>query len=543
MEESVTKRRINYLILFRFIIIVFLFGIVFVMNIRAKEGGIEIYLPYYYALAFFAALLNLVYILINRRIRAKNLFLFYQISLDLVTITGLVYLTGGISSTYPILYQLVIIYGVFFLRKLGGIYAASGSSILYGVLLDLEYLRVIPSFSGQLMDGVVTPSYVILRFCVYVLSFYVVAALSIFIVERERKTRKLLEEREEAFSNLDQLYRGIIESINTGIVTVDRKGRIKTFNQAAIAITGLDPAHVLNRPIQEIFEIAEVGKYQEVKYKRQDGKKVVLGLSFSALRDSQGEEIGGIILIQDLSELREMAETIEKNKRMAFVGQMASNLAHELRNPLMSLSGSIQMLRRSLSLKEEDERLINIAIRAKDRLEGVIRDFLFLSGQKERKIEKVDLNTLIAEQVETIKKDLALKDSINLNVHIPEGTIFIGNRDELRHLVYNLILNGIQAIGENGVVDILVGKEKLDGGEGIKLVVKDNGKGIPEEEIDRIFEPFYTTKEKGTGLGLAIVQMIVQTYRGKIHVDSSPGRGSVFTVRLPQGELGKGKDG
>lgn len=534
--DKMIKRGINYLVFYRFLVLIFLVGIVFFLEHQTAGGLAEIYPHYYYIVVISAGILNLIHWWINQVKISPHLHLYTQISLDLLIITSMVYVTGGISSIYPVLYQLVIIYAVFFSGKAGGLYSASGASILYGLLIDAEYLKFIPSFSGQMVDGVITTGTVLFRICLYILSFYVTAALAIFLVERERRATRLLAESEKAFQDLSRLYQSIVESVNTGIITIDRRGNIKTFNRAAAQITGLKVEKVLNTSIYEIFDSLKEAPNEEkneLLYTTPDGKRLILGYSRSPLKNDQGNEIGEIILLLDLTDIRRMQEEAKKNERLAFIGQMAANLAHEFRNPLMSMSGSIQMLQRSLPLGEEEQRLMEIIMRARDRLEAVIRDFLFLSRQKKREVEQLNLPSLVEELIDMIKNEIDQSKDVAFDFRTEGHIFFSGNREEFRHLVYNLLINAVQAVGERGEIKIFIGEIRDKGGNFVKMEIEDNGCGIPEEEIGYIFEPFYTTKNKGTGLGLSIVSAIVQTYGGTVEVESHPGRSTRFTVKLP----------
>ncbi|MCX7982050.1 MAG: ATP-binding protein [Syntrophales bacterium] len=536
-SDELARRGINYLIFFRFLVLAFLLGVVVIL-VRQIEGGLaEVYPFYYYLVITLSLLLNFIAWLINKGKISPFIHLYLHISFDLIAITFMVYLTGGINSIYPVLYQLVIIYAVFFLGKIGGLYSASGASILYGVLIDAEYLQIIPSFTSQATEGSVTAGFVLFRLCLYILSYYITAALAIFVVERERRTARLLKESERAFSDLSRLYQSIIESVSTGIITVDKRGLIKTFNRAAGLITGLKREEVINRPINEILKDlpnTNAGEGRgEIHHLTRNGKHLILGYSCSPLKNERDEEIGEIILLRDLTDIRLMQEEAKKNERLAFIGQMAANLAHEFRNPLMSMSGSIQMLKRTLPLGEEERRLMDIIARARDRLEAVIGDFLLLSRQKRREVEELSLSPLLEELIDRVRKEGDGAKEIDFNIEADQNITFKGNRDELRHLVYNLLLNAVQAVGEKGKIKVSAKYVSKNSQNAVEIAVEDNGMGIPREEINHIFEPFYTTKDKGTGLGLSIVSTIVQTYGGTIEVDSNPGISTKFTVTLP----------
>ena len=254
------------------------------------------------------------------------------------------------------LYTLAIIYSVIFLEKKGGLIVASASGISYGLLLDLEYFQWIPRISSTEFDYHLTPEEVFVRILVHMVSFYILAFLASFVVEQEKKTRSLLEEKESEFDQLDLLFRSIIESVDTGVMTINLNGRIKTFNRAAEDITGFSLADVENKHIDDLFPefipCIDEGNVQEHPKSRMEviingkkTKKINVGCSVSLLKDKKEKQIGNILIFQDLTEIKKMEDNLEKSKRLALIGEMAAGLAHEMRNPLASISGSVELLK------------------------------------------------------------------------------------------------------------------------------------------------------------------------------------------------------
>jgi two-component system, NtrC family, sensor histidine kinase PilS len=543
--------RIKLLMIFRVAIVTFLLAVVVFIDIKGASYTSEISIPYFYDTLLAAYLFSVLYLFFYRTISDYRINICIQTFFDILIITAMVYVTGGIRSIYTVFYPLVIIYAVFFLGRNGGILSASGCSILYGLLIDFEYLGVIPAVEPQLfIEYSSASSYVFLKILVHIFSFYVIAAVASFVVEREKQTRVLLAEKESAFNRLDRLYRSIVESIDAGILTIDLEGRITSFNRGAEEITGFSFAEVEYNSFHLVFPswanaFEQSKRYAggelragrvEVPFTEKSNRRLTLGCSVSSLKETGGEKIGDIIIFQDLTRIKQMEEAVEKSKRLAFIGEMAASLAHELRNPLASISGSIQMLRRDLSLRVADERLMQIIIRGKDQLESFIKDFLLLARHKQQQLEETDLNLIINEVIESLRVDYNWHEGIEVEKIMTEPAMIYINKAEMRQVVLNLILNAIQAMPEGGKLTIETNYGGIDDRKAVEIKISDNGLGMDEESMKKIFEPFYTTKEKGTGLGLAIVNRIIEACQGEILVQSVQFSGTTFTVRLPAGK-------
>jgi two-component system, NtrC family, sensor histidine kinase PilS len=474
-----------------------------------------------------------------------------------VLITALVYVTGGIRSIYSVFYPLVIIYSVLFLAKGGGLIIASASSIFYGLLIDLEYYNIIhPIYAIAVHDYDSSAGYVFTRIFIHILSFYIIALLTSFVVEQERKARILLAEKETAFDQLDLLHRSIIESVDTGIMTINRQGKIKSFNRAAEEISGLTFAEVENRNIVEIFPYfvhikekitqedykSSIKNSYNLEFTSKGNKHLILGCSVSVLKDNKDKRIGDILIFQDLTSIKKMEEALEKNKRLAIIGEMAAGLAHEMRNPLASISGSIQVLRKDIKLSDMDERLMQIILRGKDQLENIIKDFLLLARPIQGNQQTILMSEIIEDVVESIKYVPDWNENITVSLSLSDNLTVCANRAEIREVVWNLILNSIQAMPEGGILSIETKKNLSDDStnEFLEIRISDTGYGIDEKYLNKIFEPFFTTKERGTGLGLAIVNKLVAGYAGTTKIESNIERGTTFSLTLP---LNKGDAG
>ena len=551
MQDEKTVLRLRYLMLLRVAFVTFLLGIATFLEIKGEDLLPEISLLSLYLVIITSYILSLFYFFLLNLTKNIKITLYIQAICDVLMITGLVYATGGISSVYAVFYTLVIIYSVLFLERRGGLIIASACSICYGLLLDLEYYKILtPLYAIVSQDNPFTAGYVFSRIIIYILSFYLIAFLAIFVVEQEKKTRTLLQEKETAFDQLDLLHRSIIESVDTGILTINLRGQIKSFNRAAEEITGYSFAEVEDKNIVDLFpeygdllENIHTGGYPysqqsrvEMYIESHEKKPLTLGCSVSFLNDGTEKRIGDILVFQDLTAIKKMELILEKNRRLAFIGEMAAGLAHEMRNPLASISGSIQVLHKSLPLNETDERLMQIILRGKDQLESFMRDFLLLSRPTPGIPEMIKITDIIEDILESIRYLPDWRDDIQVIKSLQDHLPFIrANKTEIRQLIWNVLMNAIQSMPNGGRVTIETGKDTTDisAGQFLEIKISDNGQGIMENDLGKIFEPFYTTREKGTGLGLAIVNRIVEGHAGKIKVDSRSGEGTTFMIWLP----------
>ncbi len=546
--------RLRWLMFLRVAIVSFLLGIAAFIQLQGTESPLSVSLYSIYIIIGTTYFLSILYTFLLKKIDNIIFNVRIQSLFDVILITILVYVTGGVESIYSMLYPLVIIYSSLFLGRRGGILIASASGILYGLLIDLEFYNVIHPFYSTVHEYDFSPGYVFERIFIYIVSFYIIAFLASFLVEQEKKTRVLLSEKESAFNQLDLLHRSIIESVNTGIMTVDLHGGIKSFNRAAEEITGFLFSRIKDRNIDDIFvnlsgmiygktdgERRSEREYElpqnrfEMTITSNDGKNIMLGFSFSPLIDSKGESIGRIIIFQDLTSVKEMEREVEKNKRLALIGEMSAILAHELRSPLVSISGSIQLLEKGLDLEGTDKKLMDIIIRGKDQLESLARDFLLLARPSPGDPREMDVKNMIDDIIESVQFGPDWNEDIEVVRELCDQNSVYGNEMEIRQAIWNIALNAVQSMPDGGKFKIRTATVMNENGKKyLEIRIGDTGSGIGKEYLDRILEPFYTTKEKGTGLGLAIVNRVVESHEGKLRIDSELNKGTQCIVLLPK---------
>lgn len=536
----------------RVVIVTFILGLATFIEVMRMEPLSAISPSVLFATILLAYIFSILFLFLLKYIQNITLNIYIQSICDVALVTAMVYATGGIRSIYSVFYPLIIIYAVLFLGRKGGLIIASTAGIFYGLFADFEFYGVIyPVFSTPIPDYQLNAGYVFTRIITHILSFYLIAFLASFVVEQERKTRTLLVEKQTAFDKLDLLHRSIIESVDTGILTINLRGQIKSLNRAAAEITGLSFHKIENRSFSDIFpECPPLGEQQyadgnrsptrtrfEMAFLTGAGRKLLLGGSVSPLRDPSGITIGSIIIFQDLTEINEMKESLEKSRRLAFIGEMAAGLAHEIRNPLASISGSIQMLKGNLTRNDTNAKLMQIILRGKDQLESFLKDFLLMARPAPGIREGLDVRETIRDVIESLRCISDWNELLEVTLLLADDPIFIQvNKTEIRQVIWNLILNAVQAMPEGGILRVEASPARIEGRDGAEIRIGDTGCGIRDEDLQKIYEPFYTTRDTGTGLGLAVVNRIIEAYRGRIHMQSEPGKGTVFTIWLPAQE-------
>jgi len=469
--------------------------------------------------------------------------LYIQIASDIAAVTFLIFMFGNTQIDYSLLYTMIIIYSAIFLGRKGGLLIASVSSIFYGVLLNLEIYGFMPSFSFIQIERDMQSADALTNLIVRITSFYVLALLASFLVEQEKKVSVLLEEKESEFNQLDLLFRSIVESVYTGVMTVDLNGVIKTFNAAAEDITGYSRERIEGLNLVDIFpefipfledEYDEEKSRMEITTTSKKKAKISLGISVSPLKGKSEKKIGNILVFQDITKIKEMEKALEKSRNLALIGEMAAGWAHEVRNPLAAITGSIELLKQGLEIEGTNKRLMEIALRGKDQLESIVRNFLLLARSVPVSRESVNLNKVVEEVLESLKMGQAWNDAIEVRLKLSKNVEAFANKEQVRQVVANILLNALQSMEEGGVLTIETRHHTgNDGKKYSEIKISDTGCGISEFDLDKIFEPFFTKKGKGVGLGLAIVNHIVEGYKGNIKIESVEERGTACTVWLP----------
>lgn len=533
------KKQLHWMLFLRVVFLTILLGINLILQSTAKH---IITPPFYYVATFIAGvyIYTIFSALILKFIRRYSTFSYAQILIDVVLITILIYYSGGSQSIFTILYFFPIIAGSIILFRRGGLAPAAASTIAYGIILVLEYLGYHPAFFSDfwyrpLVDFRSAMNF----FSIHGLTFFIIAILSSLLSERLRRTEKALLTTTLKFDQLSVLYKKIFDDIPSGIITVLNQKNIISFNHAAENITGFTSEEVVGMDIGRIFPTlildAEMNFRAEVELNRKDRIMIPVGYSFAKLNMPGTEDKYEVITLQDLSATKQMEKQILQAEKMATIGEMTAGIAHELRNPLAAISGAAEVLDGSGDIQPHNQGLMNIITRECNRLQNSITDFLSFAKPFEPEKEFVPLQPMVNEIIQILQHTQDWPEKCKPVFDIPDKMDCWGDPQQIRKMLLNLLHNSCIALKNLSGEIRIIAKEIQDetGAEKSVITIIDTGRGIPDLIIDRIYEPFFTTRENGTGLGLSIVKQIVETHEGSIKITSTENAGTTAEVTLP----------
>jgi len=449
-----------------------------------------------------------------------------QIIIDLFLITWTVNETGGVYSYFSSLYFLEIVMSSILLERRGAFLAGTLSSVIHFAHLSLVKLDVIASSAGD--SGPDWPDLQLI-ISISIFGYCAVAYLSNYLAESLRHAGALLEKSTGQMAFLQAFADRIIDSMGSGLITTDAGGRIYLFNRAAENITHRSMDEALHMTIRELFpevQGVDAGRF-ETWARRADGKHVYLRFSVSPVMIDDRDTSGYVWCIDDFTELRLLERQVRQKEQMAAIGAMSAGIAHEIRNPLASITGSFNLLQSELQLSPDQGRLAEIITRETDRLNRTITEFLSYARLPVPKATNMDLSNLISETVSLMRNSPELKPSHSIETKLEPVTRPV-DESMMRQVFYNLATNAFRAMPNGGRLTIRL--EQRNGGARIQF--EDTGDGMDEEEVKKLFVPFHSTFAKGTGLGLPIVYQIVNAHNGTISVKSHRGMGSVFAIDI-----------
>ncbi len=527
------QKRVSALIYFRALIVTILLGSFYFFQIEYNK------LSYLNSFSYFIAslyLLTIIYALMLRKLKHRTQLRFFahvQIGIDIVAETILIYITGGVGSVFSFMFPLSILSAGIVLNRRACYIFATLSSLLYGGLLDLQFYHIIQSSSTI----VASDKEFFYNIFAHITAFYLIAFLSGYLSEKLHMATQYIEEKDTVLSDLKVFSEYVIESMPSGVFTTDLKRRILSFNSSAQEITDLSFSEVLKKTPDEIFPFLK--KFQgpaeridgEIQRK---GKTLHIGMRLSALKDSAGEQIGLIGVFQDLTGLKAMEAEVKRKEKWALIGELSASIAHELRNPLASLKGSVEMMREKKVSEEYADQLMNIALSEMDRLNSIITDFLLYAKPRQLEMQPFDVHQSLRDVVTLLKNSESTGNDVILTTDIDGRLLLSGDAGQIQQVFWNLSLNAIDAVSNNGKINISSKKN----GNSVAISFTDQGRGIDKDDIDRVFYPFFTTKDSGTGLGLSIAHKIIEEHKGKLEVSSEgKGKGSTFKIVLPVGNV------
>jgi two-component system, NtrC family, sensor histidine kinase PilS len=583
-HDEILFSQLQWSMLTRLLAVTGLFGVVLFLRFHG-EGPVELLAALYPVfIALYA--LSALYALVVKRMPNLVFFTYLQFAVDAACISLVLVFTGGAESMFTWLFVFNVLGAGYLLQLRGGLTVATLDTVAYLICLVLTWTGVVPTWSpdGTLGEPLTEYPEESLRqystVAFHVVSFYLLAFLSGSLSGKHVETGRVLAETASSLHRLQNMHGRIVQNLDAGLLTIDREGRITSFNRAAEQITRYLASEVLGRRVGGVLKgidrlleaTAESGSSTrpgpsfERWMTRKDRKRVYLRVGASVMRDADGRVDGQILVFEDRTRMLLMEEQLEREERLAAVGRLSAAIAHEIRNPLASITGSAQVLRSELDLATEDDELLGLIEREADRLGHLVTDFLQLTRGDKPSLASGSVGVLIKETVALVRTK-GVGEGITISSTVGYDPVVRIDGARIRQVLWNLVNNACQVMSGGGRLRIWTERVTADDlgaepteesfvgswnragdgsprieesgvsllpGEGaLRVVVEDTGPGIPDEELGRIFDPFFTTRAGGTGLGLAIVARIVQAHGGVVTVHSQLGEGTRFAIWLP----------
>lgn len=531
---SATRNRLTWLIASRLTVILILLGTATVINLVSPA---LILVRVFIEATLVTAFLSITYSLLIKFSQRHTEQAYLQIFLDIILVSLIVYQTSLTEKSFAALYLLIVLAASTVLPRIAVLITSLLCVIFYLIVIWLLYFKIFEHNLPPLNPEQSVP--------LYILAILVIGILGGQIAERLQTSHLALTKVTQNLANLQAFNERIIESIHSGLVTTDLTGKILSFNRSAEEITQYKTSQVINHNFSEVFgdqsnhlefspEILKVSK--PIRFtaicQSATGRQMHLGITASQLSGEDSQTNGLVFSFQDLTEIIKLEQEIRRRDRLAAMGKMAAGIAHEIRNPLAAMRGSIQVLRSELDLSEDQAQLMQIVLRESDRLDKIVSDFLAYARPSPVNMLEFDLVSWLSETVSLLRYSAEWSDTHEIVLDCPKTPLMIlADSNQLRQIIWNLARNALQAMPKGGKLTISL-KEFQD--QTIEFAFIDTGVGMSESEMERIFEPFNSNRPGGTGLGMAIVYQIISDHDGKISVESQPEKGTKISIILPK---------
>jgi two-component system sensor histidine kinase PilS (NtrC family) len=536
----------------RFVGATFVIGAAIV--VRETGDGARSAAVLYWLLAAIYAVTGAIYLAVRAGVPVRALIPF-EIALDCAALTLTLHYSGGSTSQFAVLYILPILAGGIYFQVAGGLASALLAAASYVGYTMLALGGIVHPAAGSSGISAETPAEAILRVCWSVAAFFLTGFLSGRLSTHVYKRGEELASKDRELTRVKLHTDSIITNVSSGLIVTNASGEITTCNPAAVKILGLPPGADIKGTlvrdvlphmgalVQELEKALATGsprRRHEIEIRSTDGAVLPLGISLSILKGENGEKRGVVAIFQDLTEVHHMREKVRRADKMAAIGELSTAIAHEIRAPLASICGSIEMLSSELALSGDNQKLMELIIKESDRLDRIITDFLEFARLKPPAFEPVDAARCLDEVLLLFTHSSELNRNVSFEVACDAKNACIYADDEqIRQVYLNIIMNACEAMSEGGRFMIRIGtdvrplRENGSPEECVVIEFGNTGPVIPENVIPHIFEPFYSTKDGGTGLGLAIVARIVESHLGHVRVASDEDHGTRFSIVLP----------
>jgi two-component system sensor histidine kinase PilS (NtrC family) len=546
MVDTPLRSRVRWLIVVRAIISTILLGSATFAQITAP--GLFPVNPFFFLIGLTYAL-TIAYAATLSYIDRHRSLLDMQLAGDALIVSAFIYFTGGITSYFTSLYLLPIITASIVQFRRGGLLTATLSGVLYLGVVSAQFMAAsglitLPYLSPASIE---LPARPVAQYAVALnlFGFFAVALLSGSLANSLRSAGARLEQASTEIADLQALNQHVIDSLPSGLITTGPSRIVLTFNRAAEAITGIEARAAVGRSIADVLQLPPAviesldaersslpaRRRGEFPYLTGDGRgRIEIGLSAAHLV-TPGGRAGLLFSFQDVTDIKKLERDSAIQQRLAAVGEMAAGIAHEIRNPLASMSGSIQILRQELPLSSEQEQLMDIVLRESERLNSTIRSFLAYARPQRFQIARFDVRRALNDAALLLRNSTEAGEGHVIDVDVPAGELWYdADEGQIKQIIWNLATNGLRAMPNGGRLRLIGAPER---NAGVVITVRDEGVGIEPEVLEGMFQPFHGSFAKGSGLGLAIVHRIVTDYNGEIKVSSEPGAGTTVSIHLP----------
>ncbi len=558
-KRIVEQAKISLPLFFRLFIYIFILLVV-ILYFKVSKA---LFLPFFsYSLITF---IFLVLLLFKERLQSEILFksiIALQLIFEVLVETGIMAASAKVESPFAILFLLTIVSaslvynlaGVLLIATLTSFGFAStfimGNPSSVKILFSINWLKNIYLLSDSDFYQIF----------LYVCSFYLIAFLSGYLAQRLKTKGQELFLASLELDRMKMDTHDILQHMHSGLITIDTLGRIIYYNKTAEEILGYQAKELKGRNFYEIFHkrmpelcdkleqalsSEQIDSRSELEVQNRFGQKIPLGISTSMLQNKNTKKRGVIAVFQDLTEAKKIEERMRLQDRLAAVGELSAGIAHEIRNPLASISGSVEVLKNEMKLEGENQKLLELILKESSRLNTILKEFLQYAKSGETSLGRVELKRVVDEVIEIVKKHPSYQERISIRKRLDDSPIYIlAEENQLKQLLINLLVNALEAMEEKGN-ELLITTRQSDlemvfnyhhqnSSEDfyIPLTIVDQGKGMTGEQMQKAFLPFYSNKKSGTGLGLAIVQRIVNNLNGRIECKSKLGQGTAFIVYL-----------
>jgi two-component system sensor histidine kinase PilS (NtrC family) len=459
-----------------------------------------------------------------------------QVLTDLALVSLVVHETGGWDSSLNFLYPLVIIVAGILLPRVWAHLVAALAFILYGTVLELNYYGLVKSYCTTHPELKTLQAIIFVNLFAYV----AIAYLAGLLTTKLRQARVQLRNASGALENLQILHENIIQSISSGLITTGLDGRITLVNSAAQKLLECTPDQLLGMPVNKVFldalpDAESQQMHAEVRFDTATAFRKTVRVRVASLNVPDRGPLGYVYALDDLTEIRRLEREVRLQDRLAAVGRLAAAIAHEIRNPLTSIAGSVSMLSGIPEMNAEHRQLLDIVTRESQRLNGIITDFLAYSRGKQYRFAKTDLVPLLEDTLTLMRHRMTAENTgilIESRFDVREAWT-LADGDKIKQVFWNFGENAVRAMRNGGTLKVAIERLKDDW----QVSFADTGTGMTPQQTEKIFEPFQSNFEGGTGLGLAVVYQIVQAHEGRVWARSKPEQGTTFVLRLRRGDF------